>query len=107
MPMHALHPDKLPVENWEGFPFRTLLPKEVGGLLGIYLLTVTRANSHTHDDLDQVYIVHSGRGRMRIGREEAEVGPGCLVHIPCGQEHSLTPLGDEPVIVYSLEYQVR
>ncbi len=103
--MHALHPDDVPPSLWEGFPYRTLLPPEVGGSLGIYLLTITRANPHVHEAEDQVYIVQSGRGIVEIDDERQEVGPGFLIHIPKGRRHALTPLGGEPVVVYSMEYR--
>jgi mannose-6-phosphate isomerase-like protein (cupin superfamily) len=100
--MHALHPDVVPEENWEGNPFRTLLPAEMGQGLEIYRLTVTGANPHHHDSYDQVYVIESGRGVMQIGEETREVGPGWLIYIPRGQRHSLAPLGGAPVVLYSI-----
>jgi mannose-6-phosphate isomerase-like protein (cupin superfamily) len=103
--MHALHLSDAPQAHWEGFPYRTLLPAEIGGSISIYLLTVTQANPHTHETEDQIYIIHSGQGLMEIGDERQEVGPGWLVHIPHGQRHALTPLNGEPVVLYSIEYR--
>jgi mannose-6-phosphate isomerase-like protein (cupin superfamily) len=103
--MHALHLNDAPQAQWEGFPYRTLLPAEIGGSISIYLLTVTHANPHTHETEDQIYIIHSGQGLMEIGDERQEVGPGWLIHIPHGQRHALTPLNGEPVVLYSIEYR--
>ena len=102
--MHLVHPDKLPKEIWEGFPFKTLLDPSVGGRLGVYLLTIKESNPHLHDDLDQIYIVINGSGWMHIDGERSEIEPGSLVHIPHGKTHSLTPSGAGSVTVYSIEY---
>jgi mannose-6-phosphate isomerase-like protein (cupin superfamily) len=100
--MHILHPTDTPEINDGEFVYRTLLPPEVGGKLAIYLLTVTHANPHSHDADNQIYIIQSGRGIIEIGAEQQEVEPGHLVYIPRGQRHSLTPLGAEPVVLYSI-----
>jgi mannose-6-phosphate isomerase-like protein (cupin superfamily) len=104
--VHIVHPDNLSEEKWQGFPFRTLVSPDIGGRLGLYLLSITEANSHVHDREDQIYIVIEGRGVMEIDDEKQEIGPGCVVHIPKGKRHALTPLGDDPVTVYSMEYEV-
>lgn len=103
--MHLVHPNELPKENWEGFPFQTLLDPDVGGQLGVYLLTIKESNPHLHEDLDQIYIVVSGHGWMEIDGQRKEIGPGCLVHIPHGKTHSLAPTGTGSVTVYSIEYR--
>ena len=104
--MHALPWDSVAEEEWEGNPFRALLPAQPGNGLEIYRLTVTRANPHHHDTYDQVYIVDSGRGIMQIGDERQEVGPGWIIHIPRGKRHALTPLGQAPVVVYSIVHHL-
>jgi mannose-6-phosphate isomerase-like protein (cupin superfamily) len=100
--MHVINLEEMPIEQWEGLPFRTLLPPAVGGRLEVYELHITHANPHAHDSYNQAYIVKSGRGLMRIDDGAAEVGPGCLVFIPRGSTHSLEPHDGQPVIVYSL-----
>ena len=103
--MHAIHPDALPEQSTETCVFKTLLPPALGGSLAAYLLTVTKDDLHSHEHEDQVYIIQSGRGMMRIGDQEREVGPGCLVHIPRGQPHALRPLDGKPIVLYSLMYR--
>jgi mannose-6-phosphate isomerase-like protein (cupin superfamily) len=100
--MYTLSLDQTAVEQWEGLPFRTLLRRDVGGRLEVYELHVTHANPHAHEGYDQVYVVKSGRGRMRIDGETSEIAPGWLVFIPRGSVHSLEPLDGQPVIVYSI-----
>ena len=99
--MHVVHPKDTQEQITEVFPHRTLLPPEVGGGLSIYLLTVTHANPHAHEEA-QVYIVQSGCGVMEIEDERQEVGPGCLVYIPGGRRHALRPTGGAPVVLYSI-----
>ena len=105
--MHLRHPDQLPIEIWEGFPFKTLLDPDIGGELGVYLLTIKESNPHLHEDLDQIYIVIDGYGWMEIENQRREIKPGCLVHIPRGKMHSLTPSGNGSVTVYSIEYHPK
>lgn len=46
---------------------------------------------HSHPT-HEFYYVTAGRGIMRIGDEEREIGPGDLVHIPPDAVHSLRPV---------------
>jgi mannose-6-phosphate isomerase-like protein (cupin superfamily) len=103
--VHVIHPDDLPEEIWQGFPFKTLVPPDLGEDLGLYILQITEANPHVHDDLNQIYIVIQGSGVMEIGDENSDIKPGCVVFIPKGKRHALTPSVDGPVTVYSLEYR--
>ena len=41
----------------------------------------------------EVYVILEGTGRMRVGAEEAEVGPGQAVYIPPGEVQSLENTG--------------
>ena len=68
---------------------------------------MVEARPHKHEGEDQIYIIKSGRGRMRIDDEEQEVVPGGLVYIPSGSTHALTPLGDEPVVLYSIIHELQ
>jgi mannose-6-phosphate isomerase-like protein (cupin superfamily) len=100
--VHLVHPRDVPAEPSDGGDFRTLLPPEVGGSLAIYLLSVTRSESHVHEQEDQVYIVQRGQGIVEVDGERRKVGPGDLVYIPRGAWHCLESLDAEPVSLYSL-----
>ena len=52
---------------------------------------------HRHSRLEEVYYILSGRGRMTVGDEQQEVGPGDAVFIPRGNRHTLENTGDEPI----------
>ena len=47
------------------------------------------------DPMEEIYIIQTGRGRMRVGEEEREVVPGDAIHIPVGHFHELTNTGGE------------
>lgn len=61
---------------------------------------------HVHEDFEEVYYILSGRGRMRIGDEEEEVGEGALVYIPPGKVHTIACTSAEPLRFVTLTVAV-
>jgi mannose-6-phosphate isomerase-like protein (cupin superfamily) len=55
--------------------------------------------AHYHRTTEELYYFTSGRGRMRLGEEEAEVSTGDCVVIPPGTPHKLWNLSDEAPLV--------
>jgi quercetin dioxygenase-like cupin family protein len=51
------------------------------------------------DPMEEIYIIQTGRGRMQVGDEVCEVGPGDAVHIPIGRFHELTNTGKEELTI--------
>jgi mannose-6-phosphate isomerase-like protein (cupin superfamily) len=51
------------------------------------------------DPMEEIYIVQSGRGRMQVGDEVCDVEPGDAIHIPTGQFHELTNVGEEELTI--------
>ncbi|MCX6028915.1 MAG: cupin domain-containing protein [Chloroflexi bacterium] len=49
----------------------------------------TAATEHHHTVADEVYLVSSGRGRIRVDEVTREVGPGDVVLIRPGQRHKV------------------
>jgi mannose-6-phosphate isomerase-like protein (cupin superfamily) len=47
------------------------------------------------DPMEEIYIIQTGRGRMQVGGVTREVGPGDAIHIPIGDFHELTNIGEE------------
>jgi len=47
------------------------------------------------DPYEEIYFVMKGRGLIRVGGEEKEVGPGTATHLPVGLPHALTNIGPE------------
>ena len=54
---------------------------------------------HRHAVGDKLYYVVDGRGRIRVGADECEVGPGDLVCAPAGEEHGVRNPGPDPLVV--------
>jgi mannose-6-phosphate isomerase-like protein (cupin superfamily) len=55
---------------------------------------------HVHEREDKLYQVLSGRGRVRTGAEEHDVGPGALVFCPAGEEHAVSNPGPEDLRLF-------
>jgi mannose-6-phosphate isomerase-like protein (cupin superfamily) len=53
--------------------------------------------SHTHRDHEEIYYIISGKGRMKIGNEEARFRDGDIIFIPKKTEHSITNDGEQMV----------
>ena len=52
---------------------------------------------HKHDDIEEVYYILQGKGRVMVGLEEEDVGSGDAVYIPIQKEHSLKNTGLFPL----------
>lgn len=55
----------------------------------------------SHPDNEQVYVIVRGRGIMRVGDDQQEVGPGTMVFIPPGAGHAIRNTGAEPLVYVS------
>lgn len=55
--------------------------------------------AHFHRASEELYYFVSGNGRLRIGDEQREVGPGDCAVIPPGAEHKLWNNGAEPLVL--------
>jgi mannose-6-phosphate isomerase-like protein (cupin superfamily) len=47
------------------------------------------SDPHIHKDQEEVLFFLSGKGRVRIDKEEIEVGPGHCVLLPIGSTHEV------------------
>lgn len=56
---------------------------------------------HAHASNEQVYVIVRGRGVMRVGDEEREVGEGTMVFVPSGSGHSIRNASDAPLTYVS------
>jgi mannose-6-phosphate isomerase-like protein (cupin superfamily) len=55
---------------------------------------------HFHRTTEEIYFFTHGSGRMRLGDEEQEVGPGDAVVIDPGVRHKLWCTGTEPLRLF-------
>jgi mannose-6-phosphate isomerase-like protein (cupin superfamily) len=53
---------------------------------------------HFHCRAEEIYYILSGAGRMRLGDEWREVGPGDAVAIPPGDVHQITNIGASELV---------
>jgi mannose-6-phosphate isomerase-like protein (cupin superfamily) len=53
--------------------------------------------AHYHPRTEELYFFTAGTGRLRIGDDERDVGPGDCAVIPPGFEHKLTNTGEVPM----------
>jgi mannose-6-phosphate isomerase-like protein (cupin superfamily) len=58
---------------------------------------------HVHSRTEEIYFIISGRGRMRVGDETRDVGPGDLILTPLHTAHSFQVVGDEPATFIVME----
>jgi len=52
---------------------------------------------HRHHQSEELYHVTAGRGRMTLGEENFDVGPGDTLCIPPGTPHCIANTGSEPL----------
>ncbi|MBO9361473.1 MAG: cupin domain-containing protein [Thermoflexus sp.] len=90
--MHRAHTDTLP-----GFRAGDLTLRPFTGERAMVVRVEAPASAvvppHAHPH-EQITLVIQGRLRLRMAGEEAELGPGEIVHIPAGVEHEVTFLED-------------
>lgn len=54
---------------------------------------------HLHDDIDKVYLVHSGQVTVQLGDEARRLSPGEAACAVAGVPHGVKNDGPEPAIV--------
>ncbi|MFW5985945.1 MAG: cupin domain-containing protein [Halanaerobiales bacterium] len=54
---------------------------------------------HTHDDMEEVYYVVSGKGVMVVGDDEFEIETGDSLYVPPGEFHTTYQRGNLPLTV--------
>ena len=59
----------------------------------------TATTAHHHPRAEELYLVRSGRGRLRVGDDEREIGPGDCAVIPPGTVHKLWNVGEQDLVV--------
>jgi len=54
--------------------------------------------AHRHPRTEELYYILRGAGRMMVGTERREVGPGDGILIPPGMRHTIQNIGREPLV---------
>jgi len=71
-----------------------------GRLLGVLDTTLENGAAitpHLHENIEEVYYVIEGTGRMTIGDEEKKVAAGDVIYIPPKKIHTLVQSGEKPL----------
>ena len=77
-----------------GSPYREFL--RVPSLsCGVYHLPAGASDLQNPHDEDEVYYVLSGSGRIRVGGEEQNVGPGSILYVQASSEHSFFEIDED------------
>jgi len=66
---------------------------------GIYSLAAGSTDMQSPHDDDEVYLVMSGRARMRLGDVERAVGPGSLLYVGATTEHSFFEIEEDMTLL--------
>jgi len=66
---------------------------------GIYFLAAGSTDMQAPHDEDEVYVVMSGKARMRLGDEERAVGPGALLYVGATTEHSFFEIEEDMTLL--------
>ena len=53
---------------------------------------------HYHPRTEEIYYLLNGAGRIRIGEETRDIGPGDAIAIPPGLVHTITNTGSDTLI---------
>ena len=54
---------------------------------------------HTHDDLDECFVILEGHGVALVRGQHVEVSAGTSIYVPDGSEHGLRNDGAEPLLL--------
>ena len=66
---------------------------------GLYQLKAGAKDLQGPHDEDEVYLVLSGRGRLRVNGEEREVQRGTLLYVRATSEHSFFEIEEEMTLL--------
>ena len=91
------HPD---TRHWAGTAYRVLARgSDTGGGFSV-VDSIAPAGfgppRHVHDAEDETFIIREGRHEFWLEGETFERGPGDVVHVPRGKEHTFRVIGDAP-----------
>ena len=66
---------------------------------GVYALAAGSKDMQAPHDEDEVYLVLSGKARMRLGNEDRSVGPGSLLYVSATTEHSFFEIEEDMTLL--------
>ena len=66
---------------------------------GVYVLPAGGTDPQKPHKEDEMYYVVRGRARMRVGEEDAEVGPGSVIFVEANLEHRFYDIREELMVL--------
>ena len=66
---------------------------------GVYSLAAGSTDMQAPHDEDEVYVVLSGKARMRLGNEDRSIGPGSLLYVGASTEHSFFEIEEDMTLL--------
>lgn len=66
---------------------------------GVYFLAAGSTDMQAPHDDDEVYLVLSGRARMRLDDADRAVGPGSLLYISASTEHAFFEIEEDMTLL--------
>jgi putative monooxygenase len=95
----------VPMDNGRGTKVR-LIDTKLTETLDVHMNTLTpgglRGALHKHSQSDNVYIVRSGEGELRVEGQVHTIRKDNVVFIPAGLKHSLSNLSDVPFEIFEI-----
>ena len=89
------------INEWKDKDLGYVIYDEEAEIIAANVVTVKKGESTgtgSHHDEEEVYIVISGNGRVRIGDVVNETEPGTVMYIPRNAEHESIGLSDEDYV---------
>ena len=74
---------------------------------GVYFLAAGSTDMQAPHDEDELYIVMSGKARMRLGGEDRNVGPGSLLYVSATTEHSFFEIEEDMTLLVLFAVQAK
>ena len=104
----AAGPQVYHISSTDKFP--ALAPGISGKLLGhvpqgdVEVIEITSVAAHTHQNIDELAYVISGRGHGMIGKTKYQYAPGDVIYLPRNVPHSLFSDGKMPIRLLGIAY---
>jgi mannose-6-phosphate isomerase-like protein (cupin superfamily) len=103
--MHVSHLDELaPFTTLDGSTIREIAgpawtPARNQSLAEATVPAGGATTAHLHREAEELYFFTAGQGRLRVGDDERDVGPGQCAVIPPGAVHKLWNTGTDPLVL--------
>jgi len=93
------------VANPAGFLIRVNKFTEKGNIVFLYYPPGTRNELHSHDDLETIYYIAQGEGKVTIGNETVQVREGDVLFTPLNTNHQVVNSGKETLIILEATFK--